>query len=121
LAGRWAVLHASRLDSRADGEEQIAVIIEPASPIEVAEVIMRGYCLTERERTVTKLVCQGQSTVEIASRLWISTNTVQDHLKSIFDKIGVRSRREVMARILRDHYLPGLSQNRDIHPTGYFV
>lgn len=120
LAGRWAVLHACWLDNAA-GAEQIAVIIEPATALEVAEVIMQAYGLSERERTVTKLVCQGHSTAQIASALWISHNTVQDHLKSIFDKTGVRSRREVMARILRDHYLPGLSQGRDIRPTGYFV
>jgi DNA-binding CsgD family transcriptional regulator len=121
LAGRWAVLHASWLDNGPDGAEQIAVIIEPANALEVAEVIMLAYGLTERERTVTKLVCQGHSTAKIAAQLWITTNTVQDHLKSIFDKTGVRSRREVMARILRDHYLPGMSQNRDIGPTGYFT
>ena len=124
LAGRWAVLHASWLDEaadRADAAGQIAVIIEPATPIEVAEVIMRAYGLTERERTITKLICQGHSTAQIAAQLWITTNTVQDHLKSIFDKTGVRSRREVMARILRDHYLPGIHHARTIGPTGYFT
>ncbi len=121
LAGRWAVLHASWLDNAADDAEQIAVIIEPATALEVADVIMQAYGLTERERTVTKLVCQGHSTAEIAAQLWISNNTVQDHLKSIFDKTGVHSRREVMARILRDHYLPGMHQARTIGPTGYFA
>ena len=121
LAGRWAVLHASWLDNGERDSEQIAVIIEPATALEVAEVIMLAYGLTERERTVTKLVCQGHSTADIATRLWITTNTVQDHLKSIFDKTGVRSRREVMARILRDHYLPAMSQHRDIGPAGYFT
>jgi DNA-binding CsgD family transcriptional regulator len=120
LAGRWAVLHASWLDDAAGGADKIAVIIEPATPVEVAEVIMQAYGLTERERTVTKLVCQGHSTVQIAAQLWISANTVQDHLKSIFDKTGVRSRREVMATILREHYLPGLQQSRDVSPNGYF-
>jgi hypothetical protein len=47
-------------------------------------------------------------------------NTVQDHLKAVFDKTGLRSRREVMATILRDHYLPGLNQSRQVGPTGYF-
>ena len=118
-AGRWAVMHASWLDGMPD-DRQVAVIIEAATPVEVAEVIMLAYGLTERERTVTKLVCQGYSTAQIATQLWISPNTVQDHLKSVFDKIGVRSRREVMARILRDHYLPGLAATRDVGPGGYF-
>jgi DNA-binding CsgD family transcriptional regulator len=120
-AGRWAVMHASWLSTEATPNDQIAVIIEAATPIEVAEVMMLAYGLTERERTVTKLICQGHSTAQIATQLWITPNTVQDHLKSIFDKTGVRSRREVMARILRDHYLPGLTQSRPVGPAGYFV
>jgi DNA-binding CsgD family transcriptional regulator len=119
-AGRWAVLHASWLDTPDSDDRQVAVIIEPATAVEVAEVIMQAYGLTERERTVTKLVCQGHSTAQIAAQLWISANTVQDHMKSIFDKTGVRSRREVMALILRDHYLPGLATGREVGPTGYF-
>ena len=71
-AGRWAVMHASWLDGAATDEDQIAVIIEPATPTEVAEVIMLAYGLTERERTVTKLVCQGYSTAQIADQLWIT-------------------------------------------------
>ncbi len=101
------MLHASRLRSPDRDGEQIAVIIEPATPSEVAAVIMQAYGLTERERAVTGLLCTGRSTAQITAELWISPNTLQDHLKSIFDKTGVRSRREVMATILRDHYLPG--------------
>jgi DNA-binding CsgD family transcriptional regulator len=119
-AGRWAVLHASWLDLARDEPGQIAVIIEPAAPAEVAAVIMAAYGLTERERAVTGLVCQGRSTAQIATELWISVNTVQDHLKAVFDKTGLRSRREVMATILRDHYLPGLNQSRQVGPSGYF-
>ena len=110
-----------RAAGRPGQSRQIAVIIEPATAVEVAEVIMRAYGLTERERTVTKLVCQGHSTAQMAAELWITTNTVQDHLKSIFDKTGVRSRREIMARIMREHYLPGMGQARAIGLTGYFT
>jgi DNA-binding CsgD family transcriptional regulator len=119
-AGRWVVLHASWLEESGGGPHQIAVIIEAASPLEVAAVIMTAYGLTKRERAVTGLVCQGRSTAQIAAALWISTNTVQDHLKSVFDKTGVRSRGEVIATILRDHYLPGLHQGRPIAPNGHF-
>jgi DNA-binding CsgD family transcriptional regulator len=119
-AGRWVVLHASWLDLARGEPGQIAVIIEPAAAAEVADVIMAAYGLTERERAVTGLVCQGRSTAQIAAELWISVNTVQDHLKAVFDKTGVRSRREVMATILRDHYLPGLNQSRQVGPSGYF-
>ena len=119
-AGRWVVLHASWLDLAKGEPGQIAVIIEPATPTEVAAVIMLAYGLTERERRVTGLVCQGRSTAQIAAELWISANTVQDHLKAVFDKTGARSRREVMATILRDHYLPGVGRSRQVGSTGYF-
>ena len=120
-AGRWVALHASWLDLAPGQPARIAVIIEAAAPAEIAAVIMQAYGLTERERAVTGLVCQGRSTAQIAAELWISANTVQDHLKSVFDKTGVRSRREVMAAILRDHYLPGLRQSRPVGPAGFFA
>jgi DNA-binding CsgD family transcriptional regulator len=69
---------------------------------------MLAYGLTAQERTVTGLVCQGLSTADIGARARISTNTVQDHLKSVFDKVGVRSRRELVVQVLRDHYSPAM-------------
>jgi DNA-binding CsgD family transcriptional regulator len=118
-AGRWAVLHASRLPN--DGVETIAVIIEEPSPGELAPILMMAYGLTAQERKLTTLVCRGTSTGEIASRLRITANTVQDHLKAIFDKTGVRSRRELVATILREQYLPRAKSGRPIRPSGSIV
>ena len=117
--GRWAVLHASRLATR-DGES-VAVIIDNASAAEVAPIIMLAYGLSAQERTITGLVCQGMSTIDIALRAGISANTVQDHLKSVFNKVGVRSRRELVVQILRDHYVPHAQTRTPIGPTGYFA
>jgi DNA-binding CsgD family transcriptional regulator len=118
-AGRWAVLHASQLPT--GSRETVAVIIESAAPAEVAPIIMLAYGLSEQERMVTGLVCQGLSTAEIAARAGITVNTVQDHLKSVFDKVGVRSRRELVVQILRDHYAPGARAGRRVGPSGYFA
>ncbi len=45
------------------------------------------------------LVAQGQDTPAIAGQMLISRYTVQDHLKSIFDKLGVHSRLQLLTRL----------------------
>jgi hypothetical protein len=68
--GRWVVLHGTQLG---DGPEaRTAVIIEPARPAELAELIVLAYGLTARERAVTRPVLQGRSTAEIAGALHLS-------------------------------------------------
>lgn len=118
-AGRWAVLHGSRL---ATGQAAaIAVIIEEPAAAELAPVLMRAYRLTGQEQAITGLVCRGLPTRDIAGRLYITVNTVQDHLKSIFGKTGTRSRRELVATILREQYLPRARNGEQIGPSGFFT
>jgi DNA-binding CsgD family transcriptional regulator len=118
-AGRWAVLHASRMATPEN--DAIAVIIEEPSPAELAPVLMTAYGLTKQEQSLTALVCRGLSTKEIAGRLHITPNTVQDHLKSIFDKTGVSSRRELVATILQEQYLPRVMAGQRLAPSGFFI
>jgi DNA-binding CsgD family transcriptional regulator len=115
-AGRWAVMNASRLPTGAS--EAIAIIIDEPSPGDLASILMAAYGLTKQEQTLTALVCRGASTREIGAQLRITANTVQDHLKSIFDKTGVRSRRELVATIFKEQYLPRAKGGRPIRPSG---
>jgi len=89
------------------------VIIQEAKPSEIAPLIIDAYGLSPREARVTRLVLQGLSTKEIASEMDVSPYTVQDHLKTIFAKVGVRSRRELVATIFDQHHRPrfGLGEN----------
>jgi DNA-binding CsgD family transcriptional regulator len=61
--------------------------------------VCRVYALSGRERELVALVVAGLETSAIAKRLFISSHTVQDHLKSVFDKVGIHSRRELLARL----------------------
>ena len=53
--------------------------------------------LTETERRVAALVAQGQTNREIAAAMFVTENTVQTHVRHIFQKLGVRSRTELAA------------------------
>ena len=99
-SGCWVLVRGSTLGDRA------VVMLEALRPPELAPVIADAAGLTDRERAVTRLVAQGLPTAEIARRLILSPYTVQDHLKAIFDKVGVRKRGELVARLYFGHDAP---------------
>jgi DNA-binding CsgD family transcriptional regulator len=107
--GRWIMLHGASLV--ADGARRAAVIVEPAHPARISPLLMSAYGLTEREQDVTRLVLQGDSTAQIAGELCVSAHTVQQHLKSVFEKTGVRSRRELVGKVFFAHYEPRVRDN----------
>jgi DNA-binding CsgD family transcriptional regulator len=49
---------------------------------------------------VAGLILRGRSTGQIVNELAISANTVQEHLRAVFDKFGIGSRRELVAALL---------------------
>jgi DNA-binding CsgD family transcriptional regulator len=112
-SGRWLTIYASRARHAGTESANTAVIIEEARPSEIAPLIVHAYGLSPREARVTSLVLQGLSTKEMAAETSLSPYTVQDHLKVIFAKLGVQSRRELVARIFDQHHWPrfGLGGN----------
>jgi DNA-binding CsgD family transcriptional regulator len=119
-SGRWLVLHASRLRA-ADTEGRIAVIFEEARPAEIAPLIVDAYGLTKREGEITKLVLRGLSTAEVSGELHITPNTVRDHFKAIFDKVGVRSRRELVGQVFAQQYQPRMATGHELAADGWFT
>jgi DNA-binding CsgD family transcriptional regulator len=108
-SGTWVVLHGACLVD--GGSRRIAVIVEPAHPARLYPLLEAAYQLTPRERDVTRLVLQGASTSQIAEQLVVSPHTVQQHMKNIFDKTGVRSRRDLVGKVFFTHYEPGFRDN----------
>lgn len=116
-SGRWLLLHAAALDDEA---RRVAVTLEPADPIKLAPLVMEAYGLSGREQEVVALLLRGRSTREISETLFLSAHTVQDHLKSIFTKVGVRSRRELVSVFLFRHYLPEVEAGSAPSAHGWF-
>jgi DNA-binding CsgD family transcriptional regulator len=101
-SGRWYTVVASRSEPDALGDSASIVVITPVTRADVAPMLARLYGLTMREREVITAVARGESTKEIAARLGISAYTVQDHLDHAFDKVGVRGRRALLAKLFLD-------------------
>ncbi|WP_025025967.1 LuxR C-terminal-related transcriptional regulator [Caldalkalibacillus mannanilyticus] len=95
--GAFLSITASEMYDHRSSSKHLAVTLELAQPYEIMPFIMDGYGLSSRERQIIEFILRGDSTKELANTLSISTYTVQDHLKSIFLKTGVNSRRELIS------------------------
>jgi DNA-binding CsgD family transcriptional regulator len=96
-AGCWLAVRGAVL-SGADGD--VVITLDPAGPQDITPLALAAFGLSGREQEVAMLVLEGAGTAAIAGRLHLSPHTVQDHLKSVFAKAGVASRRELVARVL---------------------
>jgi DNA-binding CsgD family transcriptional regulator len=101
-SGGLVQLHATRLRD-AGNVGAIALSITPADSAQRASLLLAAHGLTPAQRRVAELVLHGDTTRQIVAQLRISEYTVQDHLKAVFDKLGVRSRRDLVAAVMRPH------------------
>jgi DNA-binding CsgD family transcriptional regulator len=95
--GRWAVIEGAPLEGAELGH--VAITVRAATADEIFDLLGKTYDLTRRERQLVALVLEGLATKQLAEALCISPYTVQDHLKAIFAKTGVRSRRELSSHL----------------------
>jgi DNA-binding CsgD family transcriptional regulator len=97
LDGRWVTIEAAPLEGERAGE--VAVNLRSATARETFALLCRVYALSPRESEIVSLLVDGLDTKAISKRLFISVHTVQDHLKSVFAKVGIHSRRELLATL----------------------
>lgn len=102
-SGRWLTLQASLTESAPGRPSETVVVVAPAGPREVSKLRKSGYGLSRREEEICDLAVRGLSTREISRSLYISEYTVQDHLKNVFGKVGVKGRRELVKRLFLDN------------------
>jgi DNA-binding CsgD family transcriptional regulator len=110
-SGRWYSMRATLTEPDAEGRTHSVIVTAPLSGRDIAPLLARIWGLTAREREVTALAARGYATKEIAARMQISPYTVQDHFDRASEKVGVRGRRELLAKL----FLQGFG--RDISAT----
>ncbi len=107
-SGRWLTLYGSLTEATPERRAETVIIIEPTKPEELLPFSMTAYGLSPREEELVKLVVRGLSTTHISRTLFISEHTVNNHLRSVFEKVGVRSRGELVKRLFFDNLYPTL-------------
>ncbi len=95
--GGWLSVHATAMES--PDPDRVAIVMQNARAGDMAPLMFASLGLTRAEQAVVERILQGKSTKEMAAELFISPHTVQDRLKSIFTKLAVRSRRELVAML----------------------
>jgi DNA-binding CsgD family transcriptional regulator len=115
----WITLHASLPDGAAEG--RVAIVLERAGSRHATALRLETHGVTEREREVAVLLARGLTNPEIAATLVLSPYTVQDHIKSLFEKTDVSSRQELVARVFLDDYLPHVAARSALTSSGSFA
>ena len=110
-SGRWYCIRAMLAEPDREGHSAVVVVIRPVGPREMAPILARLYGLSARERQVAAAVARGDSTKRIAARLGVSGYTVQEHLGRACEKVGVRGRKALIAKLFFEGYLPRLTAN----------
>lgn len=96
--GGWLSVHTAAM--RGSGSDAVAVVLQAAHPHDALPMLAAAVQLTPRETEVAAAVLRGLSDRAVARSLGVSEHTVQDHLKRVYAKTNVRSRTELIARLL---------------------
>lgn len=86
------------VDEEGDPKKPPAKAVRLSLPL--LERQLESYLLSRREQEVVHLVLQGLRNREIADRCFIAEQTVKDHLKHVYKKVGVPTRTALIAQLL---------------------
>ena len=84
----------------AQDERRLLLLLERVQRRDAVAHNLERFALSPRECDVVMLVLYGHSNRRIADQLFLTEYTVEDHLKRVFAKIGVKSRTALAAKIL---------------------
>lgn len=101
-AKRKSAAHGSLSEALSIFEHLGAPLWADKARQELSKITARSQVgkLTGTERRVAALIAEGKTNREIAAAMFVTENTVQTHLRHIFQKFGVKSRTELAARLL---------------------
>jgi DNA-binding CsgD family transcriptional regulator len=106
-SGRWLRLNVAPMEGEVGA---VALTVETARPDDLVRVLLDSYGLTSRETEIVLRLCRGLTTKDIAADLMISSHTVRDHVKAVYEKAGVNSRGELVAELFSKHVLDRFHQ-----------
>ncbi len=115
-ASGYITVHAALPEGHGGGD--VALVLERAPSPQATALRLEAHGVTEREREVATLLARGLTNVAIAEQLVLSPYTVQDHIRSLFEKTGVGSRQELVARVFLDDYLPRVAAGAALGSNG---
>ena len=81
------------------GDRTVQEQIKTPKEDEICKKFLINADLTNREKEIFKLICQGKNNKEIAKELYISLNTVKTHVRHIYDKLNVKSRLDIFSKM----------------------
>ena len=92
------IRQAAAADTALSPELAGAMLVEVGRP---AAGATHESVITKREEEVLQLIAEGLSTIEVATRLYISVKTVKNHLASVYQKLDSRDRTQAVVRAVK--------------------
>jgi len=101
--GRDVIDVQVRAFTSVDGHPCYLLLTSEDDTAQQLDCACRVYRLSEREIEVARLICAGENNANVARALQIALRTVENHLRSIYAKVGVNSRTQLLTRLLGKH------------------